>query len=65
MDMTKCEITEDMEKIDRILLLRDKTYACSKMCTKESLVLDNLKKQLCYANKCNIDELKRLIKKIC
>ena len=65
MDMTKCEITEDMEKIDRILLLRDKTYACSKMCTKETLALDNLKKQLGYANKCNIDELKRLIKKIC
>ena len=65
MDMTKCEITEDMEKIDRILLLRDKNYACSKMCTKETLSLENLKKQLGYANKCNIDELKRLIKKIC
>ena len=63
MDMTKWEITEDMEKIDRILLLRDKNYACSKMCTKETLSLENLKKQLGYANKCNIDELKRLIKK--
>ena len=63
MDMTKWEITEDMEKIDRILLLRDKNYACAKMCTKETLSLENLKKQLGYANKCNIDELKRLIKK--
>ena len=33
------------------------------MCTKETLSLENLKKQLGYANKCNIDELKRLIKK--
>ena len=63
MDMTKWEISEDIDKIDRVLLLRDKSYACSKMCTKETLALDNLKKQLGYANKCNIDELKKLIKK--
>ena len=37
MDMTKCEITEDMEKIDRILLLRDKTYACFLKCVQRKV----------------------------
>ena len=65
MDITKWEITEDIEKIDRILLMRDKDYACSKMCTQETQVFENLRKQFGYANRNNIDELKRLINKYC
>ena len=65
MDITKWEITEDIEKIDRILLMRDKDYACSKMCTQETQVCENLRKQFGYANKNNIDELKKLANKYC
>ena len=65
MDITKWEITEDIEKIDRILLMRDKDYACSKMCTQETQVCENLRRQFGYANRNNIDELKRLINKYC
>ena len=65
MDITKWEITEDIEKIDRILLMRDKDYACSKMCTQETRVCENLRKQFGYANKNNTDELKKLVDKYC
>jgi hypothetical protein len=65
MDVSKWEITEDYSKIDRLLLIRDKQYAYSKMCTTETQMVENLKKQLCYANRSNIDELKRLIAKNC
>ena len=65
MDVSKWEITEDYTKIDRLLLIRDKQYAYSKMCTTETQMVENLKKQLCYANRSNIDELKRLIAKNC
>jgi hypothetical protein len=64
-DLSKWEITEDPNKIDRMLLFRDKLYACSKMCTAETNSLHNLKKQLSYANKSNVDELKNLIEKYC
>jgi hypothetical protein len=63
MDITKWEITEDMEKIDRVLLLRDKLYACAKMCTVETNSLENLRKQLGYANRTNIEELKKMLEK--
>ena len=64
-DLSKWEITEDPNKIDRMLLFRDKLYACSKMCTAETNSLNTLKKQLSYANKSNVDELKNLIGKYC
>jgi hypothetical protein len=35
------------------------------MCTAETNSLHNLKKQLSYANKSNVDELKNLIGKYC
>jgi hypothetical protein len=63
MDISKWEITEDMEKIDRVLLLRDKLYACAKMCTVETKSLENLRKQLGYANRTNIEELKKMLEK--
>ena len=63
MDISKWEILEDFGRIDRVLLVRDKIYGCSKMCTTETNNLNNLHKQLGYVNKCSIDELKRLVNK--
>ena len=61
MDLSKWEIIDEFNKIDRVLMLKDKTYALSKMCTKDTQSLDNIHKQLGYANKMNEDELKKLI----
>ena len=63
MDVSKWEILEDFGRIDRVLLVRDKIYGCSKMCTTETNNLNNLQKKLGYVNKCSIDELKRLVNK--
>ena len=63
MDISKWEILEDFGRIDRVLLVRDKVYGCSKMCTTETNNLINLQKKLGYVNKCSIDELKRLVNK--
>ena len=63
MDISKWEILEDFSKIDRVLLVRDKFYGCSKMCTNETNNLNNLQKKLGYVNKCSIDELKKLVNK--
>ena len=63
MDISKWEILEDFGRIDRVLLVRDKVYGCSKMCTTETNNLNNLHKKLGYVNKCSIDELKRLVNK--
>ena len=60
-DISKWEIEEDFSKIDRVYLLRDKQYAFSKMCTSESRIVNNLGILLRYANKKNLDELKKLI----
>ena len=64
-DISKWEIDEDMGKIDKAKLTQDKEYAFSKMCTKESLLLNAYKNQLGYCNKTNIDELKNMIKINC
>jgi hypothetical protein len=63
MDISKWEILEDFGRIDRVLLVRDKIYGCSKMCTTETNNLNNLEKKLGYVNKCSIDELKKLVNK--
>ncbi len=60
-DITKWEINEDYSKIDRFLLMRDKPYAFSKMCTNETYTVNNLRIMLRYVNKKNLDELKKLI----
>lgn len=60
MDLTKWEIIDEFNKIDRILLCRDKQYAMQKMCTKDSQSLENLHQQLGYANKMNMEELKKM-----
>ena len=63
MDISKWQILEDFGRIDRVLLVRDKIYGCSKMCTTETNNLNNLQKKLGYVNKCSIDELKKLVNK--
>ena len=61
MDVSKWEIVDEFDKIDRLLLFRDKTYATAKMCTRDTQFVENLHKQLDYANCMNNEELKRLI----
>ena len=62
MDISKWEIIEDFNNpIDKNLLLKDKNYAMAKMCTRESQNVENLRKQFGYANKMNMEELKRII----
>ena len=41
--------------------MRDKSYAFSKMCTSESYAVNNLRIMLRYANKKNLDELKKMV----
>ena len=63
MDITKWEIIDDFNRVNRDLLMRDKTYAFTIMCTKETQALEGIHKQLDYANKMNMEELKKLISK--
>ena len=56
-NITKWEIIDDINKIDTVLLLKDKNYAFKNMCTQESLNVENLKLQLGYANKMVTNEL--------
>ena len=63
MDISKWEIMEDFNGIDKALLVRDKIYGYSKMCTIETNNLNNLEKKLGYVNKCCINELKKLVDK--
>ena len=61
MDLGKWEIIDEFNKVDRVLLLKDKTYAMQKMCTRDTQSLENIHKQLGYANKMIMEELKKLI----
>lgn len=65
MDVNKWEIIDEFNKLDREKLMRDRDYAMSNMCTKETVHLNHLKQQLGYANKMNSDELKKMITKNC
>ena len=62
MDFSKWEIEDNYGQIDRALLFRDKNYAFSNMCTKETQALENIHKMLGYANYMNNDQLKKMIK---
>ena len=64
-DINKWEIEDTYGKVDKAKLTQDKEYAFSQMCTKESLLLDGYQKQLGYASKSNIDELKKMINMHC
>jgi hypothetical protein len=62
MDFSKWEIEDNYGQVDRALLFRDKNYAFSVMCTKETQSLENIHKMLGYANYMNIEQLKLIIK---
>ena len=63
-DITKFELGDERD-IDKDRLLKDKPYAFEKMCKNDNLGLEKLYNQLGYANKMNMQELKRLIKEYC
>ena len=63
MDFNKWEIEDNFGQVDRALLFRDKNYAFEKMCTRETQALENIHKQLGYANYMNIIQLKNIIDK--
>ena len=44
MDLGKWEIIDEFNKVDRVLLLKDKTYAMQKMCTRDTQSLENIHK---------------------
>ena len=60
-NITKWEIIDGSNKIDTVLLLKDKNYAFKNMCTQETLNVENLKLQLGYANKMITNELMRYL----
>jgi hypothetical protein len=60
-NITKWEIIDGSNKIDTVLLLKDKNYAFKNMCTQETLNVENLKFQLGYANKMITNELMRYL----
>lgn len=64
-DQTKWEIVDEFNKVDKAQLKANKSYAMSTMCTRETQVLDNLKKRLGFANRTNFEELKNMIKINC
>jgi hypothetical protein len=61
MEVGKWEIIDEFNKVDRSMLTKDKNYAISKMCTRETTVLENMRKQLGYSNKMSVDMMKILI----
>ena len=63
-DITKFELG-DQPGIDRDRLLKDKPYAFEHMCKNDNLNLEKLYNQLGYANKMNMNELKKMIKEYC
>ena len=63
MDFSKWEIEDNFGQVDKALLFRDKNYAFEKMCTRETQALENIHKQLGYANYMNITQLKKIIDK--
>ena len=60
-DINKWNIT-NYDNIDRYLLVKDKEYAFSKMCTSETINVNNLHNKLNFANYTNNEQLKLIIK---
>ena len=63
MDFNKWEIEDNFNQVDSALLFRDKNYAFDNMCTRETQALENIHKQLGYANYMNNLQLKNIIDK--
>ena len=60
-DINKWNIT-NFDNIDRFLLIKDKDYAFTKMCTSETLNVTNLHNKLNFANYTNNEQLKLIIR---
>ena len=60
-NIKKWDIIDDYNQVDNILLIKDKKYALSKMCTQDTLAVEKLKEQLGYANKMISNELKKFL----
>ena len=65
-DISKWEIEDfNQNQYNQMLMFRDKNFAFSKMCTKETFLVENYHKQLNYANYMNNEQLKWLINQNC
>ena len=60
MDINKWNIT-NYDSIDRFLLIKDKNYAFSKMCTIETERVNNLKYKFNFTNKANREQFDLII----
>ena len=60
-NIKKWDIIDDYNQVDNVLLIKDKKYALSKMCTQDTLAVEKLKEQLGYANKMISNELKKFL----
>ena len=52
---------DEFNKINKEMLTKDKEYAMSQMCTKETRILSNMKKMLGYSNRMCLVELKKMV----
>jgi hypothetical protein len=64
-DITKWEMDEEGERMDRNILLRDKIFSFKKMCAKETKQLNNTQQKMGYYNKLCMDQMKTVIKSQC
>lgn len=64
-DISKFELNTDEKGLDRERILHDKPYAFEHMCLADTRGLERLHNQLGYANKMNMQELKKMIKEYC
>ena len=60
-NIKKWDIIDDYNQVDNVLLIKDKKYALSKMCTQDTLAVEKLKEQLGFANKMISNELKKFL----
>ena len=65
MDLSKWEINDDLEIIDKGSLTKDKNFAFQKMCYNDTNQLNNLHKKLGFYNKSIMNELKRFVNNHC
>lgn len=61
LDVSKWEIVDEFNKVNKDILTKDREYAMSQMCTKETRIMDNMKKMLGYTNRMCLVELKKMV----
>ncbi len=64
-DISKFELNTEDKNLDRERVLHDKPYAFEHMCAADTKGLEKIYNQLGYANKMNMQELKKMIKEYC